>query len=501
MKPPFIDVTALIPQNLRFAALSLIFILLAVWLKLVVARLPLGVSRFLGCLPLLVAGLCAPYIFSEEEILPRTSALFILSWLGNFKVLAFCLGREPLRESMTVAQIAATLLLPIFPKAGERGKGGPEGRVQDSAGSGAGFLARWVGKLGARCPVTQSNMNCSPSRWCGRSQRTSMLSTTTSPGPSGQPGGADHSTSGSTPSGSSSACVLLGAVVFAEVDYRDALPLVAVHYLHAFGLYAFVGFLQDGPAAVAVEALGLQLGPTFDQPWLSSSLADFWARRWNIPTATCLRTLVYDPIVDGALIAPAWRRASPGEQAEGEHAKGREPPAPVPAQAPGQSGSLAQQPQLQPPVQGSAVRARTEEQARAAPRPSMLRRQLGVHAVFLVSGLVHEYIAWNVSGAGWGWKWTLFFYIQAPLMTAEGLGRRLLSRVGVWRLPRLLTTLLTLVLLEVTAYDLFFGFVDRDTDMAQRVLVACMQGYSAALRPLAPLLEAAAAAASAGWKQ
>ena len=36
----------------------------------------------------------------------------------------------------------------------------------------------------------------------------------------------------------------------------------------AFGMYAFVGFLMDGPGAVAVEALGLQLVPTFDAPWL-----------------------------------------------------------------------------------------------------------------------------------------------------------------------------------------------------------------------------------------
>lgn len=45
-------------------------------------------------------------------------------------------------------------------------------------------------------PVTQSNMNCTPSRWCGRSQRVSMGSTSMRPGGSA-PSGASHSTSGS----------------------------------------------------------------------------------------------------------------------------------------------------------------------------------------------------------------------------------------------------------------------------------------------------------------
>eukprot|EP00955_Chlamydomonas_euryale_P058387 357052-Chlamydomonas_euryale.AAC.1 len=53
-----------------------------------------------------------------------------------------------------------------------------------------------------RCPVTQSNMNDTPSRWCGRSHLVSMLSTTI--GEPGEPAAGAHSTSGSMPSGSAS---------------------------------------------------------------------------------------------------------------------------------------------------------------------------------------------------------------------------------------------------------------------------------------------------------
>ena len=36
-------------------------------------------------------------------------------------------------------------------------------------------------------------------------------------------------------------------------------------------MWGFVGFLMDGPAAVFTHALGLEIVPTFDQPWLVSA--------------------------------------------------------------------------------------------------------------------------------------------------------------------------------------------------------------------------------------
>lgn len=54
----------------------------------------------------------------------------------------------------------------------------------------------------------------------------------------------------------------------------------------ALGLVGFLGLLMDGPAAFATSVLRLRIIPTFDQPWYSSSLADYWGRRWNISTST-----------------------------------------------------------------------------------------------------------------------------------------------------------------------------------------------------------------------
>ncbi|KAG2437101.1 hypothetical protein HYH02_011359 [Chlamydomonas schloesseri] len=457
----------------RLALLHLAFLGAAIWLKYGVGRARPGGARLVLATPILALSVAGPWIFNgADEVLPRLSTLFIFSWLCTFKVLAFCVGRAPLREGMTVAQLAAIMMLPVFPKPENRAKEAPEGRLQDTAGSGAALASRWLAKL-----------------------------------------------------------VLLGAVVWLLTGYGDDMPGAARHYLYAFGMYAFVGFLMDGPGAVTVEALGLQLVPTFDAPWLSTSLADFWGRRWNITTSSVLRTLVYDPLAEGRLVpdtAVAGAAAAGGGatagigtgltsginsrapstsklSARGGAAAGGDAAAePADADAPGVSARVQTGAEGARREAGSGGSRGTSAKGAARPpvsgglRPSLLRRQLGLHASFLISGLVHEYLAWNITGIGWHWKWTLFFYMQAPLMTLEGLGRRWLRRRGLPPPPRLLANLITVALLEAMAYPLFFGFVETNTDLAKRVVAAVSHNYQEVLQPLRPLLASAAAALAGG---
>jgi hypothetical protein len=58
-------------------------------------------------------------------------------------------------------------------------------------------------------------------------------------------------------------------------------PDLARYYLMAFGLYGFIVSLMCGPAAALAGVAGLEVAPPMDAPWLSVSVADFWARRWN----------------------------------------------------------------------------------------------------------------------------------------------------------------------------------------------------------------------------
>lgn len=130
--------------------------------------------------------------------------------------------------------------------------------------------------------------------------------------------------------------------------------------------------------------------------------------RWNMPTSSLLRSVVYDPIVDGRLVAaphapisvaPAADRSSKGGVAAGavqvdtdvhpssEHgARSRAPPGPATSQA------------CSKPANGSGA--------------SELRKSLGVVTTFIVSGFAHEMILWYCDPSTNQGKWLLFFAVQ-----------------------------------------------------------------------------------------
>ncbi|KAF9590587.1 hypothetical protein IFM89_035905 [Coptis chinensis] len=65
-----------------------------------------------------------------------------------------------------------------------------------------------------------------------------------------------------------------------------------------YGCFMYVG-LELGLATFATMArtlLGLELEPQFNEPYLSTSLQDFWGRRWNLMVTNILRPTVYLPI-------------------------------------------------------------------------------------------------------------------------------------------------------------------------------------------------------------
>ena len=49
--------------------------------------------------------------------------------------------------------------------------------------------------------------------------------------------------------------------------------------------------------------MGVEAAPSFDKPWLSTSFADYWSRRWNLTTTYMLRVLIYEPIMEGSWFA------------------------------------------------------------------------------------------------------------------------------------------------------------------------------------------------------
>ncbi|KAF9615492.1 hypothetical protein IFM89_023861 [Coptis chinensis] len=90
--------------------------------------------------------------------------------------------------------------------------------------------------------------------------------------------------------------VLLLALVIKIYDYRQYIHQNLILALYCCHIYFAVDIVLAMSAAPARVILGFEIEPQFDDPYLSTSLQDFWGRRWNLMVTSILRPTVYDPI-------------------------------------------------------------------------------------------------------------------------------------------------------------------------------------------------------------
>ncbi|KAJ7963712.1 acyl-CoA--sterol O-acyltransferase 1-like [Quillaja saponaria] len=90
--------------------------------------------------------------------------------------------------------------------------------------------------------------------------------------------------------------VILIAMILRAYDYRDKLHPYLILALYLCHIYLDVEIVLAICAAPARAIFGFELEPQFNEPYLSTSLQDFWGRRWNVMVTTILRPTVYNPI-------------------------------------------------------------------------------------------------------------------------------------------------------------------------------------------------------------
>ena len=159
-------------------------------------------------------------------------------------------------------------------------------------------------------------------------------------------------------------------------------------------------------------------------PPQSASLAEFWARRWNNTVGLTLRSLCYDPIIEGRLIKPPaeqQQRGSGGGMGKGAAANGGGGEAAAAAAAAAEVVASARaQPQSQPPGKGVTA----PPPPPPPPPPPRARRFAATLAVFAASGLAHELVLAYVM-APFAWGICAFFIVQARGRGAPCLGGNL----------------------------------------------------------------------------
>lgn len=90
---------------------------------------------------------------------------------------------------------------------------------------------------------------------------------------------------------------LLVVLFVRAYDYTDYIHPNVVYFMYAFHIYFVLELALAGLAALARALLGLELEPQFNEPYLSTSLQDFWGRRWNLMVTRILRPTVYEPAI------------------------------------------------------------------------------------------------------------------------------------------------------------------------------------------------------------
>ncbi|TKW22076.1 hypothetical protein SEVIR_4G205100v4 [Setaria viridis] len=202
-----------------------------------------GPRRLIALVPVLALLVALP--FSVPLYSARGLAAFFLVWLGEFKLLLLAFGRGPLDPALRPLPFAFTAALPVKLR---------QSRIQQADAAAA-----------AARPVTETV---------------------------------------ALPLLSSGIKVAVMASVFRLLfRSKEAMHPYAASALYGVAMYCFLDSLLPC-LAVTGRALGMEMEPQFDKPYLSSSLRDFWGRRWNLMVSAALRPAVYDP-VRARLGAPA----------------------------------------------------------------------------------------------------------------------------------------------------------------------------------------------------
>lgn len=89
-----------------------------------------------------------------------------------------------------------------------------------------------------------------------------------------------------------------GILVSVLYRYKDLLLLhpKIVMVLYCFLLFLLIEILITFSSKIVRALVGVELEPASDEPYLSTSLQDFWGSRWNLMVTNTLRHTVFEPV-------------------------------------------------------------------------------------------------------------------------------------------------------------------------------------------------------------
>ncbi|MBA0736355.1 hypothetical protein Gogos_009917 [Gossypium gossypioides] len=169
---------------------------------------------------------------------------FFIAWLGNFKLLLFAFNKGPLNTRISLPLFMALACLPI--------------KIQQD-------------------PIKENPSSKSQ----GKSKE----------------GTVNYVIKG-----------LLLAIILWSYNFIEYIHPNIIKLLYALHIYFFLEIFFAIGAAMVRSFYGVELEPQFNEPFLSTSLQDFWGKRWNLMVASIMRPTVYEPTLrfSSAVIGRKW---------------------------------------------------------------------------------------------------------------------------------------------------------------------------------------------------
>ncbi|XP_016509381.1 putative long-chain-alcohol O-fatty-acyltransferase 5 [Nicotiana tabacum] len=257
------------------------------------AKIPKGIPRLISLLPIFYLFTILPLYFSSAFLIALTT--FFITWLANFKLLLFAFNQGPL--SLSTKNATKKLSLPIFISM-------------------------------AALPLRSKQHNLKSNE----------------PNPTKK-----------IPLNLAAEFVLLAIFLELTFHHKSQIHPNLVLICYCFMVFLMIDILVALSSSIAKILVGLELEPPSNEPYLSTSLQDFWGKRWNLTVTNTLRLTVYNPVRSALseVIGKNW-----------------------------------------------ALR-------------------VAVLATFVVSGLMHELIFYYVNGVSPSWEMTLFFVLHGLCVMVE----------------------------------------------------------------------------------
>lgn len=184
--------------------------------------------------------------------------------------------------------------------------------------------------------------------------------------------------------------IMILAVIIRIYSYKEYIHPHIILFCYCLHMYFMLEMLLALFAALSKALVRVELEPQFNEPYLATSVQDFWGRRWNLMASNILHPTVYSPVrsISTRFMPRKW--------------------APIPA----------------------------------------------VLATFLVSGLMHELILYNIGRLRPTGEVMCFFLIHGVSVSVEIVFKKICD--GKFTLPGFVSGPLTLAYVIYTSFWLFF---------------------------------------------